>query len=41
MKRDMPISFDVRHRKYGYRYEAEDWVSFGSLDEEHDPMAEL
>lgn len=41
MKHDMPISFDVRHREYGYRHEAEDWVSISSDKDEHDPMAEL
>lgn len=39
-KHDVPVSFNVSHRKYGYRYETEEVVSFGS-DEEHDPMVEL
>ncbi len=41
MKHDLPISFDVNHREYGYRHEAETWVSVASSKEEHDPMAEL
>ncbi|HIT84721.1 MAG TPA: type I-E CRISPR-associated protein Cas5/CasD [Candidatus Ornithomonoglobus intestinigallinarum] len=39
VKQDLPLSFDIRHRKYGYRYEAEEWVL--PPGGEHDPMAEL
>ena len=39
VKHDVPVSFDIKHRKYGYRYENEEWIQ--AAFDEHDPMAEL
>ena len=37
---DVPISFSVRHRQFGYRKVSEK-ITAVSVHEEHDPMAEL
>ena len=40
-KHDVPLSFDIRHRKYGYRYESEEMMLFDDNDSGHDAMSEL
>lgn len=40
--RDVPLSFDPRHRDYGFRDVERQWVDLGDAGPDtHDPMAEL
>ena len=43
VQRDVPVSFDPRHRQYGYRSARELWQTMPDSPEktEHDPFREL